>query len=237
MIFIMGKEKSLIQPLDFFLLPLGSSPRLLPQAWTLSIEIACSLSIPLLIFFAKNRIFVIFLVLLTTSYFFNGAFQYIFHFSLGYLLYRHPLNLKRSIKLISFVLGIAFYTTNLTIAELYKLDTKTTYLLTGLGSFLILTAAISSQKLKTILSHKYLIFCGKISFSVYLVHYFIIVTLVKNLITPFATSIPHALLWPLGLIIVTCAVIVVGAAYHRWVEVPLIFWGKLTVNKITQRGI
>jgi peptidoglycan/LPS O-acetylase OafA/YrhL len=61
-------------------------------------------------------------------------------------------------------------------------------------------------------------FLGRISYSVFLVH-FPIILVVNAAFTRFVPPIPHA--QAAGMLLAWVASIVVGAVFHRWVEVPL----------------
>jgi len=90
------------------------------------------------------------------------------------------------------------------------------------GAAVFLTAAIASRRWAQALQAKPVLFLGRVSYSLYLYHFVILLAVVWTV--PAGT--PIVLIWML----VVAISLAVAAAAYRWVELPAIGWGKRAIG-------
>ena len=213
--------------------------------WTLEIEMAGSLFLPFLVLLMRyNR--QLFFGLLGVALVLGSGFVMgtLFHFMLGVALtYYFPqiaaYDLRRS-KLYPFrfllylVIIVLFSARHLTrIFPFGELENYWLNLLrldlfhfTGLGAFLILAYIINSPRLQQLLAVKPLLFLGRISYSVYLVHWFFVDYVMQHWAT-FTASIPNTKIAFLAMLGSTIAVTLLTATiFNILFERPAIKLGK-----------
>jgi peptidoglycan/LPS O-acetylase OafA/YrhL len=177
------QELSLVRNVHKFYLP----------GWTLGIEMALSLLMPLLIIGAKNHIKYVVWLIPISIFIGNGYISmFIFHFCLGIILAyfyhqiqqfnfrEHKLYPYRFLLMVGIFLLFSvrhidrmfpFGETFNKYSQLYNFGL---FHITGFASFLILAWIINSKTAQNVLSIKPLIYLGKISYSLYLMHWLII---------------------------------------------------------------
>lgn len=207
---------------------------LVPQGWTLPIELAISFLVPVGILLASRHTgWLAFFTLLLI-----GPLEitfYVFHFVVGILLAKYyediraRLEPRRDWKIVVLLLGIFLYTFRYTLPVYFswKLTTSLPWLVTGIGSVLILAVVIASERVRTFLSLSWLRFIGKVSFSIYLVHFLVLIILTPRMLQLLdapATSLPFA--WVLGLTFTAIVTIGLAALSYRFIEVPSMTLGK-----------
>lgn len=167
--------------------------------WTLRVEMVISLLMPLLIAltkYKKQMLFWMMLVLLFVGPDFVNTFS--FHFLLGMILsyfYKDISNFdfKNSVFysyrwLIALIIFLMFSIRHLdkifpfgeSMNFIFELMNVDFFHFTGFASFLILLFAINNKSLQEKLSNKFLLFLGKISYSVYLMHWLIVMYVMNN---------------------------------------------------------
>lgn len=207
---------------------------LVPQGWTLPIELAISFLVPVGILLASRHTgwLAFFTILLIGPL---GTTFYVFHFAMGILLAKYYQDIRiwleprRGWKIIVLLLGIFLYTFRYTLPVYFswKLATSIPWLMTGLGSALVLMVVIASERVRTFLSLSWLRFVGKVSFSIYLIHFLVLILLTPRmfqLLDAPVTALPFA--WWLGLGFTVIVTIGLAALSHRLVEVPSMTIGK-----------
>lgn len=152
--------------------------RLIPQDWTLSIEIAFSMFLPFLAYaFRKKSTFFLIVIYFLVQLFKIDPF--IFDFSLGIFLACNMDKLKNkwtNNKYKIYLLSFAFLliSADFTFPDLMnKTDTILIHHKSW-GLSILLWAIISSNKIQRFLTFKPMIFLGKISYSFYLLHLIIL---------------------------------------------------------------
>jgi len=170
----------------------GTVHSYVPQGWTLTLELQASLCMPFLILLARRSMLPLTLFcFLSISYdlFLNRNFtvsMYIllyFHFYLGILLSYYLPAFSRwgyergsLAKCLLFFVSLFFYTFRHTIyvrcPEL--MQEVSVWYFTAMGSFLFLVLALSSVKARNLLDYAPCRYLGKISYSLYLCHLFVL---------------------------------------------------------------
>jgi peptidoglycan/LPS O-acetylase OafA/YrhL len=152
--------------------------RLIPQDWTLSIEIAVSLFLPLLAWaFSKNKYFTMLVIYFAIQLL--SLDDFVFDFTLGIFLASNADQLKQ--KWVNFKYKSAAIIASLIIIcadyLIPKFMAYSDVLLIhhkSWGLAVLLWALISSQKVQRYLSNVPMVFLGRISYSFYLLHLIIL---------------------------------------------------------------
>jgi peptidoglycan/LPS O-acetylase OafA/YrhL len=219
------REGFLLQPGDYFLVP---------QGWTLPIELGISFLVPAGILLASlNMGWLAFFTLLMIGPL--GANYYVFHFAVGILLAKNHeeirawLGPRRSWKIVVLLMGIILYTFRYTLPFYLSWDLPTSipWIVTGIGSCFLLMVVIASERARAFLSFSWLKSMGRISYSIYLLHFLVIIMLTPRalqLINIPGTALPFA--WWFGLAFTVMTTIGLASLSHRWVELPSIAFGK-----------
>ncbi|MFN8142802.1 MAG: acyltransferase [Bacteroidia bacterium] len=211
--------------------------RLLPQDWTLSIEIAISLILPFLYLLrSQNAVWILVFVYLSVHFLSLDGF--VFDFALGISIvsiYPHftlwwKSNSSTFVKFIIVLFAILFMSTDhilppkiFSILELIFIHSK------AWGCALMMLILLSSVKLKKLFSYGFLTLQGKISYSLYLVHLpllFIIYPLGSALTFP--GLILFLMVYVLGYFI--------SFLLYTGIEMPMIRTGKNLSRKIFKIG-
>lgn len=215
--------------------------------WTLSIELVMSFFMPFAIVLARKDKRIIYWLLFSTLLMggiMGGKYIFHFHFLLGivlsclYTTITNPSfkNTKwHKYRYLVLVVAFVFFSirhidriselgsTYKYVAEYFGIDF---FHYTGLASFVFIVWILQSDNLKKILSHSWFRFIGKISYSIYLMHW-IVVTVVFdnwNTIMTYFDSYQTALItvFPICIIVI----IILSVLMHRAVEIPMIRYGK-----------
>jgi peptidoglycan/LPS O-acetylase OafA/YrhL len=212
----------------------GGDYSLVPQGWTLPIELVISFLVPVGILLASHRTgWLIFFSLLLIGPL--GSSYYIFHFAAGILVAKYYEEIRTRIgkrtllKILLLVFGILFYTFRFTLPVYFSRDLPPAvpWLATGIGSALLLVVVITSQKAGAFLSLPWLKFIGKISYSIYLLHFLVLITLTPRALKLLAAPAESLLVaWWFGLAFTVLVTIGFAALTHRYVELPSIALGK-----------
>ena len=216
-----------------FLLQLGDYS-LVPQGWTLPIELAISFLVPVGILLASRHTgWLAFFTLLLVGPL--GATYFVFHFAVGILLAKYHADIRtwleprRAWKLVVLLLGLFLYTFRYTLPVYFSwnLPTSIPWLVTGAGAALVLMVVIASERVQTFLSLAWLRFIGKVSFSIYLIHFLVLILLTPRLFQLIdAPQSALALTWWLGAAFTVLMTIGLAALSYRFVEVPSMTFGK-----------
>lgn len=210
---------------ESFLLQLPQTVVLLPQAWTLTIELVLSLLLPIGLLLAERGI--IWLVFFTfVAVIFLGVSSFLFHFLMGLLIARYysaisdylTVNVwqRRMILLI----GIFFYTSG-SIFQGLDVNEKLVWFSSGFGAGLIILFALSSSRAQTFLSLPILRQIGKVSYSAYLIHMAILICLTPHLLKgleSFTTN--RTVLWFGGWLMTVAIVQLLSLLSYHWLETP-----------------
>ncbi|MDD5035471.1 MAG: acyltransferase [Methylococcaceae bacterium] len=202
----------------------------LPHAWTLSIELVLSLLMPLgLLLAARSSTWLIFFTLY--AIFVLGVSMFLFHFMLGILIAKYHefcgdwLRDHGSCRRILLVLGVLFYTAGDTLTDRIAPDAMAWF--SGLGAGLLLLTVFGSLRMQRLLSMPVLRYVGKISYSIYLIHFAVLVAVTPRFLAwldaPSGWLLPA---WLAGFAATISASVVFAAFLYHYVEVPSMSLGK-----------
>jgi peptidoglycan/LPS O-acetylase OafA/YrhL len=238
--FFIAHDKVKVFALVQELLLTSSVHTLIPPGWTMGIEVILSLLMPVLILTLRQRpIFYVLLVIMLFSY--NFLSPFIMHFMLGillndfyrsgrraawldqgkYLLLIIPICiLFYSLRQLMMVMPGVEYFINLFQDVIGMQRDKIYFYFSGFASAVFILIILQSAKLQAILNHRVLTFLGKISFSLYLLHWIVIKAFHFETMKESFTSVPLFLLT----IIVSVSVVTIFISYftYRFIELPFI---------------
>lgn len=227
------KESSL-----FILMPSASHMRLLPQDWTLNAEIWFSITIPIFILVMKRGI-TWFCVLFFFVFYLNTL---AFPFCLGMLLARFAPYLMKLIgkwdqlaKCGLLLLGLFLYSGPLGILFfITKGHPSIAMFFESIGSAIFLLSLLSFVTLRKILSKSFLVFLGKISYGIYLTHFFILLGIIPRFINlmVYHFSIENEYVSQLfALLFLVVTTFGLSFLLHLLIEIPLNNLGKRISEK------
>jgi len=217
--------------------------------WTLGVEMIYSLMVPLLIWIVNFRKLIL-IPLVAASIFIGPAHLRIFmiHFSLGVLFaYHYPRIVNYNFKeskyypfryLLYLLIFILFSTRSIVrlspkLQELYEglfalgFDH---FHLSGIASFFILIFVAMNKKVQAFLEKSFFLFIGKISYSIYLIHWFLILIVMNNW-DYWATMLGYGKMrFIVMLILFVLATIVCANLMYQYIEKPFIRFSKKKLN-------
>ncbi len=201
---------------EAFLPRLPESIVLIPQAWTLTLELNLSLLLPVGLLLMQRGVcwLLLFTLLLVGSL---GIPVFLVHFLLGLLLARYwaaiseyllarPLH-RRTLLL----LAIPLYTVN----DIHQgwLNETGLWIISGLGAVLLLMYVSGSVFSQRVLNGQILRAIGKVSYSLYLLHIAVLICLIPPMLHGLEPLIPHRLgLWSCGWLMT----IALSLTFSRW---------------------
>jgi peptidoglycan/LPS O-acetylase OafA/YrhL len=171
------------------LMPSRSSLRLLPQDWTLGVELLISCIVPVfLVMFKKGLPW---LAALGVVMFLQN--QFVLPFLVGIVLARYNdaiiARMPKSAvaRILILLAGIFLYTcTHNFLKDTYLIKDHNhslrTFVLESLGSGILLLMSVASPTIKSILSNRLLVFLGKISYAIYSSHFFILIFVLPSVV-------------------------------------------------------
>jgi peptidoglycan/LPS O-acetylase OafA/YrhL len=217
---------------------------LIPQDWTLKVELILSLFIPFLILVARDYprgfIFIVFFFMKLMP-----ASLFLFHFSLGIAIAVNLEEIKNLWTLVPswfkyFILMIAsvLYSNDLIFSHNRSFLLNSIFInVAAIGAALILVIAVCSPKAQKILNMSMMQFIGKISFGIYLVHIIVLLCL-----TPFLMSIMNGAgltnIYLIGGIVFPITLLVtylISFLLYLSIEKPFISIGKTVAIKFEDR--
>lgn len=215
---------------EVFLLKLPTEVVLLPQAWTLTIELVLSMLLPVgLIVAARKTQWLVFFTLFAVL--FLDVSIFLLHFLTGLLIARYYLQIstylsaKTALRRSLLLLGFSFYASSTALEDFIGDDGI--WLASGLGASLILLAVLGSNRLQQLLTLPILRLLGKVSYSAYLIHMAILICLTPYLLLALQTfTSNHFLLWLGGISLTILIVQSLSLVSFNYLEQPSVALGK-----------
>lgn len=212
---------------------------LIPQAWTLTLELLLSLLLPIgLLLSERGTSWLLFFALLAVGLL--GISVYLLHFLLGLLIARHHTQLAAYVKQrlarpwLLPLLALLLLTSSNTLYLL--LNNTGLKLATGLGAGLLLIAVISSTRIQNLLSRQALRRIGKVSYSIYLLHMALLIC-----VTPYWLGMLEKLtdnrfqLWLGGWLGTMGLTLACALLSYRWLETPCMAAGRSLSSRLTTK--
>lgn len=196
----------------------------LPQAWTLSVELTLSLWIPFAVMLALWCLWAFIITGCAWMFCFGGS-AFIFHFMLGiaFAKYHDRIchSMERDVMLCS-VVGVAgFVLYAAGEALLSRGSDLSSGWIPGIGAFMMLAYCAGSPGIQRLLNIRVIRYLGKISYSVYLIHFAILFTITPRFLHWLdATPQHHPYAWWAGLMLPMLVTVLLADLQYRWVETP-----------------
>lgn len=232
----------------FFILPTDTA-NLVFQNWTLNIEIIFSFILPFLyLILKKTNIYVFICFNLILLILFDVPI-FIIHFSLGIILALNKdlivsqfIFYEKKYRILIFIITILLCTYRFTIPMYYYYifrkfnflnNENLIWVLTGLGSFLILLYSLSFKQFSSFLSKSFFKLLGRLSYSIYLVHVIVLIYFVPkfiNSLNEFEIYNKY-LIWILSLFFLLALTIIFSFILTKLVELPIVKYGGKFIKK------
>lgn len=226
-----------------------------PPSWSLSVEIIVSFLLPFLYLIYINNKSAFYYLILISLLLYNGIGQsqassmgFVFHFLLGILLmdlYKRKTQVKKKY----FIILIPFIFLSFTSRWMIDFFPKTKYFIqlltdflnmdfhqffyffSAIGAFSLIFIILSSASIQKFLSTKILTFLGKISYSIYMIHFLIIHSFFERIVR-FYEPLNNIYLEPLcSILTLLILVILVSTILFYTIEKPFL---ELSKNRSKQ---
>jgi peptidoglycan/LPS O-acetylase OafA/YrhL len=224
----------------------NASQQLLPQDWTLGVELKGSALIPVFIFLVRRHILFLFAAAVPLLAFIPTGSYYV-SFILGVFAASHYNLIESIMHRLAFPLkcgilafGVLLYQTRLWTSHLWGdsvIADHFAWCICSIGCLIIITASLGSDRIQAALSHGMLVFLGRISYSVYLLQVVVLLCVLPPLMHWFNMIGVRsmAVLMPLAVFISVFVTVVSAAFAYRIVEVPSMALGHWSSSFIQRR--
>jgi peptidoglycan/LPS O-acetylase OafA/YrhL len=216
--------------------------------WTLTIEMLGSFLMPFYIALAiKNRKLIPYFIVVTLIIGNNINFSYLFFFGIIASAYYGEITGAAftqtkwyKYKYLILALAIALFSIRQldSVLPFGKTYHDLTYFLgidfftyTGLSCFVFLVAILRSKAAQRVLEHRFLVYLGKISYGIYLVH-IIVLEVLYNFMQKYVPQQHSPVHFIIGTIVCFFCVVLAATAMHYWVELPFMRLGRRITNRM-----
>ena len=219
--------------------------QLLTQDWSLGIELKGSVLIPLFLFLARGKRVALLLMLAGLFLAFIGTGQCYVSFIIGVLVAQYGgfwvasfIQCGRFARIMLLFLGLLLYQgISLTLQFHGEPAYKLGWVVSSLGCAVVLLSAFSSESIQKNLNRRPVVFLGRISYSVYLLQFIIILCLLPPLVrwANAQGNVQRPVLFGLTILASVIATIACAALTYRFVELPAISLGHRLTKEIQRR--
>ncbi|MGZ5000470.1 MAG: acyltransferase family protein [Methylomonas sp.] len=222
---------------EAMLLKMPDNIVLLPQAWTLTIELVLSLLLPLgLLLAERGSVWLLFFSGLAVTLL--GVSPFLWHFLMGLMIAKHYpvlnsyLSRKRWRRWLVLIAAILLYTFG-GLFQNVDIQESIVWASSGLTAALVLVFASSSERTQAVLTHPILRQIGRISYSAYLIHMVILLCITPRILHWLEPNLAdHLMLWVGGYLLSVAIILVLSAIGYRFLEIPSISIGR-RITKLT----
>lgn len=220
-----------------FLLDMPALIVLLPQSWTLSIELVLSLLLPIGLLLAdRGTVWLVFFSVLAISLL--NVSLFLLHFLMGLMIARyysaisHYFSDKIWQRRLLLLAGLLFYTSGNFLPKTHFGD-GAIWLFSGLGAGMILTFLLGSKHAQTVLAHPFLRQIGKVSYSAYLSHMAILICLTPYILKALEVLTDDRLaMWFGGWLLTIACVQGISLLFYHWLEIPSMTIGRRIADSL-----
>ena len=219
------------------------SQLLIPQDWSLGVELKGSALIPLFLFLMRKHVFLLLGVGLLLLFCVPTGHYYV-SFIFGVMAARYYGTLEARLasfttraKLGTLCVGLLLYQVRLPASSFGPISNgieKVVWCIAGLGCVLILITSLGSNRIERALSHGIFVGLGRISYSVYLLQFLILLCVLPPLIRALnaigINQIP--VLLPTTVCASLLSTIALALLTYRLIEVPSIALGRILTTRI-----
>ena len=232
---------------------------LLVPDWTLGVEMALSLFVPfMVIIIRKSEALFIWFILMTLFIGSSFVSEFILLFGLGILIAKRfdqiqNFNTKDHwllrykyyfIPVLLFLFSFRHITALVPIPSPLKylmmnIIGLSEYTFSGFGSFLILLFIINTKSIQNFLSNGFLVFIGKVSYGIYLSHWFFTKLVMTNFDYVYETfALGNKFLFLIVYVLFTLvSSILAGWFIYKFIEVPFIGYAKKLTDRMKMKGV
>ncbi|HEX3625643.1 MAG TPA: acyltransferase [Verrucomicrobiae bacterium] len=229
--------------------------QLLPQDWSLGVELIGSALIPLLVMLAVRPLHAMWLsalalvsvVCVPQNVDFAGGGSYYVAFIIGVLIARHQATLVAWLKSLALSWRVLILAAGLALYGVARLFDhlgyngmhlgRTRWLLMSIGAGVIMLTTLSSRRLASFLTIKPIVWIGKISYSVYLLQFVVLFCLLPPAMVMFNKLGfgPSPWMFLFCLVIAFAATVVLATVFYKIVELPSIALGHFVSAKLKKK--
>jgi peptidoglycan/LPS O-acetylase OafA/YrhL len=235
--------KDILLQCVFCLYRLGG--HLMPQDWSLGIELIGSALIPVFVVIARKQwhfvwltaLAILFVTFVPQAALNPGGGGFYVSFILGVLLAKHQSTLVARLRQLGHPARVLIFLAGLSAYEAQRIADHFGYnglnmaalvwVIMSVGSSLIILTTLSSRRISYCLTVKPVLWIGKVSYSIYLLQMIVLLCLLPAVIAAlnkFGIG-PSFWMLPLCLLVAFAATVVLAAPFYRFVELPSIAFG------------